>query len=125
MPKQNATCTLQNTAGTCQDGDIRLSDGEAAYKGRVEVCFNGVWGTIVSGYYIWLHLESMVMCRQLGYKFEGMSIISAWIGDQTFFSIYRTTTTLLSSLHSIWTWKWKDMAVFCTVFWRREKTARL
>ena len=65
--------TLQNTAGNCQDGDIRLSDAEAAYEGRVEVCFNGVWGTIASGYHKWLHWESVVVCKQLGYKYEGMS----------------------------------------------------
>ena len=58
-------------AGNCQDGDIRLSDGEAVYEGRVEVCFNGVWGTLSR--IGWSSKESMVVCRQLGYKFDGMS----------------------------------------------------
>ena len=57
------------SAGGCQDGDIRLSGGEAVYEGRVEVCFDGVWGTI---YYAgWSGKDSTVVCRQLGYKFEG------------------------------------------------------
>ena len=56
-------------AGSCQDGDIRLSDGEAVYEGRVEVCFNGVWGTISR--LGWSRQESMVVCRQLGYKLDG------------------------------------------------------
>ena len=56
-------------AGNCQDGDIRLSDGEAVYEGRLELCLGGVWGTV--SYIGWSQEDSMVVCRQLGYKFEG------------------------------------------------------
>ena len=70
---QRVVVNLQNTTGNCQDGDIRLSDGEAVYEGRVELCLSGVWGTISDYKKYWSHWESVVVCRQLGYRFEGMS----------------------------------------------------
>ena len=66
-----AIFTHVHTADNCQDGDIRLSDGEAVYEGRLEMCFSGAWGTM--SYNGWSHWDSTVACRQLGYKFEGMS----------------------------------------------------
>ena len=61
---------LLKFTANCHDGDIRLRDGEAVYEGRVELCLRGAWGTISS--YRWSAQESMVVCRQLGYTFEGM-----------------------------------------------------
>ena len=49
-----------------------MRDGEAVYEGRVELCHSGVWGTISDHRHHWSAQESMVVCRQLGYKFKGM-----------------------------------------------------
>ena len=47
-----------------------MSDGEAVHQGRVELCLSGVWGTI--SYVGWSGKDATVVCRQLGYRYEGM-----------------------------------------------------
>ena len=56
----------------CNDTDIRLVDGAAANIGRVEICLNGVWGSVCDDWYWWQRdhwdiREARVVCRQLGY----------------------------------------------------------
>ena len=51
----------------CTHGDIRLRDGLTSY-GRVEVCNNGVWGTVCSD--SWGTQDAQVACRQLGLPFN-------------------------------------------------------
>ena len=35
---------IELTASDCDDGDVRLVNGDNSLEGRLEVCFNGVWG---------------------------------------------------------------------------------
>ena len=44
---------------------VRLADGTSAREGRVEILYNGIWGT-VCGIEWDLH-EASAVCRQLGY----------------------------------------------------------
>ena len=54
------------------EGAVRLLDGDTELEGRVEVCLNGVWGSIADDE--WDTDDAIVVCRQLGYIDTGLSI---------------------------------------------------
>ena len=59
------------TFAGCTHGTIRLIGGTSSLEGRVEVCVNGVWGTVCSDG--WTAVDANVACRQLGHSGSGMS----------------------------------------------------
>lgn len=49
---------------------MRLVGGQDQFEGRVEVCFNNIWGTVCSNR--WDTVDATVVCRQLGYSQQSM-----------------------------------------------------
>ncbi|ORU95125.1 MAG: hypothetical protein A6F71_10755 [Cycloclasticus sp. symbiont of Poecilosclerida sp. M] len=54
----------------CSNGDLRLQDGTNLLEGRVEICMDGVWGSICDN--LWDEFDAAVVCRQLGFSDQGM-----------------------------------------------------
>ncbi len=55
--------------GNCTVGDIRLMDGQTVREGRVEICIEGLWGTICDD--SWDVNDGEVVCRKLGFPTFG------------------------------------------------------
>ena len=58
-------------AGDCHNGDVRLSEGQTEWEGRLELCLNQRWGTVGSNGQT--AINSQVVCNALGYDFSGIA----------------------------------------------------
>ena len=56
----------------CMEGSVRLVNSTIEYEGRVEVCSDGVWGTVCG---VGTH-DASTLCRVAGYA--GGVILKSW-----------------------------------------------
>jgi len=48
----------------CTHGELRLGGGGSGTEGRIELCYNHVWGTVCNEF--WKAEDASVVCKQLG-----------------------------------------------------------
>lgn len=80
-----------NIRETCYDREVRLRGGFDEFQGRVEVCYNGEWGTVChdGGWIDGGVRNSRVVCQQLGFTAPGMD------------NLVRCNTLSVNSLSSV------------------------
>jgi hypothetical protein len=52
----------------CETGSIKVVDGQDTSDGRIEICFDNLWGTICSQ--SWDKNDALIACKQLGFSTE-------------------------------------------------------
>ena len=66
---------------TCSNGELRLAGGTHR-SGRVEICFNGRWGTVCDN--LWSDSDAAAVCRELGLPSLGaVGLSRAYFGQGT------------------------------------------
>lgn len=54
----------------CNNGQVRLVNGSTSTQGRLEVCYNNVWGSVCG--YNFNAVDGYVVCRELGLGLSGI-----------------------------------------------------
>lgn len=62
-------CVTMYMCIACTHGVARLRGSSFSNQGRVEICVNGVWGTVCDD--SWAQVDANIVCRQLGYSNSG------------------------------------------------------
>ena len=88
-----------NSTEPCITGNIRLAGGGSLAEGRVEICYQNMWGTICDD--SWSEVDARVVCRILGYPPLG-----------TYKKFYKQLIILRNNpyrsccIHKLKIWKW-------------------
>ena len=79
LPDQNLT--VIELLSTPAPGTVRLVNGTGPHEGRVEIFYNGTWGTVCDNH--WSLKDGLVVCRQLGYPGVLQTYKQAHFGEGT------------------------------------------
>ena len=99
---------------------VRLVGGSSYNEGRVEVNYNGEWGTVCDDG--WSSIDAGVVCRQLGFGSSGRSYFGAYFGSGPIWldniACIGTESTLASCSHlglgiTRYCNHWEDVGVRC------------
>ena len=74
---------------------MRLVNGGSSLEGRLEVCLNGVWGTICDQ--SWDDTDAGVVCSQMGHSARGKNLLVT-VEQQLILCDYRFSCSSLSLL---------------------------
>lgn len=58
----------------CKDDDLRLVGGKSEREGSLQICRNGVWGSICERRSTFRYTEASIACADLGYNPAGTSL---------------------------------------------------
>jgi deleted-in-malignant-brain-tumors protein 1 len=102
---QDAGVSCLSSAECNVQGQMRLVNGTAPSNGRLEVCYNGLWGTVSQDR--WDVYSVRIICSILGYNMSGLVRYNAYYGrgsgpvhlDNVF--CYGGETNILQCSHSL------------------------
>ena len=92
----------------CVDGEVRLSEGETQWEGRLEVCFSRRWGTV--GSEGWSQVNTRVVCNDLGYELDGGTCMYMYVSIS---KIYHASSLLPEAINQLNGHPSRK----CSVFW--------